>query len=262
MQKIKNLKTEKSEKQIIDEWSTVEANRCYYLTSTDWTQLPDVHLKNREEFVQWRNKVRTLQIHDFSSPIEANNFLKTFESERPKAQFEEYKPINKNSDDPRIEALDKKLDEQNVLVHQLINHMLETEKDAREEDIASIDRAESIEIILGKLTDEHHKEMIDMGALTFPLKLSQVEQALDFLASDNESSVATYSLLDNETDGSDAEYAEKLIEDYKQYLKTLSVIDKRYADRCGSVYNMTTQDINDWFHSHGYRYRCSEQGKP
>jgi hypothetical protein len=48
-------------------WEPVRTRRNGLLTASDWTQLNDVTLPNREEWVEYRQKLRDVT-HDFSSP--------------------------------------------------------------------------------------------------------------------------------------------------------------------------------------------------
>lgn len=259
MIKIKNLKTEKTERQIENEWKSIIGQKNHLLLSTDWTQLSDVPLANRKEFTKWRRGLRKINVREtFDSPSQALEFLNKYEERLPTPEFDF--SLSTDQDEPdEIQTSDEKPDmayqEQISRLEEKL-HRIEQHVDLLNS-VSTIPIEEARQIIVNHLK----RDMFDNSEIRFidfPILLGQVEQALDFL-SDSKASIEDYYLLEK-TDPAmdDKEYAHFVIQSYKQFLKDQKNIKKDYQERVSSVYDMSVEQINDFLQSNGYRYRCSD----
>lgn len=291
MIKIKNLKTEKTEQQYDNEWRSVNGQKNLLLSYTDWTQLPDVPLVNREEFTKWRKSLRKVDMRDtFDSPDQALEFLGKYEDRLPKPELDFSLPSETSivsepctREDPRFKELaetldslaeqftgsqsktgeiyddsmlNKKFDQLEEKLSSLESHLLTQEKTNFE----VITKEDAYEIVKKHLVELELINFVDR-ILDFPILVGQVEQALDFL-SDSSANIHDYYLLENTEEGlDDRQYAHSIIKKYKSFLKEQKEIKKHFHEQITRVYNMATKELNDFFKSHGYRYRCSNEDK-
>lgn len=87
MQKISNIQFSATEEQEVMLWAEILAQRNRLLINSDWTQLPDARLLNRNEWTTWRNKVRkiTKSTHTKeTAKMELDNLLLV----QPKVRFQ------------------------------------------------------------------------------------------------------------------------------------------------------------------------------
>ena len=245
---IKNIKTEKTEKQKDNEWKSVIGHKTLLLNSTDWTQLEDVFLSNKDEFVKWRRNLRKTDLKKiFDSPEQAEDELNKVEARKPIPIFSKtVKPDN-------VSKLEKEVRDLNILVHQLANSMMEKE----EPKLEKLNLSDSHKKIIDLLIVEKNEVLISLGALTLPILTAQTDQAIDFL-SRNQASLSDYSLLDNDTNDADTQFVQKIIDSFKQKRKELYKIELDYLQKIESVYNMPIEEVNNYFIEYGHRYRCVE----
>lgn len=87
MQKISNIQFSATEEQEVTLWAEILAQRNRLLINSDWTQLPDARLLNRDEWATWRNKVRkvTKAVHTKES---AKIELENLQLIQPKVRFQ------------------------------------------------------------------------------------------------------------------------------------------------------------------------------
>ena len=249
---IKNIKTAKTASQINDEWKKAEAYRNSLLASTDWTQLPDVGLCNIEEYVKWRKDIRAVDLKKmFENASDAEEYIKTLESTKPEPVLS---TIGETGSENRYEKLQNELKELNVLVHQLVSALKEPNISESE---TIIDRKKSIPLIIDFLMKEKNEKLIQAGVLTFPILISQMDQAIDFLSRED-STLDSYSVLHNNTDSADREYVQAVIDNFKEKRKELYEIDRAYLQKQQNVYNMSIEEVNNYFIENGHRYRCVE----
>lgn len=261
---IKNIQTKRSDKQIEDEWAKVIATKKSLLRHTDWTQLQDVNLDNKKDFLQWRKELRDLNIRkSFNNTKEAFSFLEDYKKKIPNPIFKNDKSNEENIKLNDVIKENKQLKESiadlNILVHQLKDSLLEEFKNREtaidKDTIEEIGVEESIKFIVSEIKKEKHNKLINEGALTFSILASKMEQAVDFLSSDS-TDLDSYSLLNNDSSTHDRVYAKNVIEDYKNKRKQLNNIESSYLQKEQSVYNMSSDDINEFFVNNGHRYRC------
>lgn len=259
--RIQNVQTKKTERQIETEWAEVAAMKSRLLSSTDWTQLDDVVLENDAEIRQWRQRLRDIDIReDFNSPKTASRYLSEYEASFPRVLYssdtsrhrqEDIRPEEFNENLDRlfqyVEALEKKI----TSLESLINEPVIEEEPV---EYVSIENAQ--DIVLNQLKEQKNQNLVNSGSLEYPLISTKMEQAADFLSRDDEQPLAEYSLLKNNRNVSDVEYAEQILYECRNYFKNLYTIEKDYLHQIESVYNMSIDEMNEWFESHGYRYRC------
>lgn len=256
------MKVQKSSKQIADSWKLASAEKKALLLSTDWTQLDDVNLENSQAFSNWRKKLREVNLQEtFETSSQAREFLKLFREKMPKPVF--IKTSNNNLPDDtdyisQISNLKLEVKGLNVLVHQLVDSLKRkesayTDKDV---DIEEIPYAEAKLCVISDIQKRKHAELLDAGALTFPLLSEKAEQAIDFLASSNDTRLNTYSLFHHVSDKDEVQHANNIISLYKKLREQLNDIELRYLQEESKVHNMTHEEINEYLNSHGHRYRC------
>ena len=288
---IKNIKTEKTEKQKDNEWKSVIGHKTLLLNSTDWTQLEDVFLSNKDEFVKWRRNLRKTDLKEvFDSPEQATEFLKKYEDRLPKPVFNHAVPstddtihveeaeetekketplhllsmfdeIRKKLQDD-FEQKKRELEAEKEQKLKIINDKLvelEEEIKNQREPITDISLSEAHRLIISH-KKRYSTEVIVDKIIEFPILLGQVEQALDFL-SDDSANIEDYYLLDNSDVAVDnTSYAHSIIDSYKNFLKEQKQVKENFAKELESVYDMTLEEVNEFFETNGYRYRCSNQG--
>lgn len=280
MIKIKNLKTEKTEKQIKNEWNTVKGQKHLLLTHTDWTQLSDVPLVNKEEFVKWRKTLRKAELETmFDVPSQAMEFLVKYEERLPKPVFDfSMLPFSENQLEPKTEGENDRLENLTIALDELQEQVkdIKEKKDwqALEQKVTALEDLlnsqintfeilsleDAHKIIVNHYTQLEGNKSLDR-LLQFPILAGQVEQALDFL-SDPSSNINDYYLLDNpDSSVDDKEYAHSVIRSYKEFLKNQKELRNDFQKQIQSVYTMSIEDVNGFFNANGYRYRCSHEGE-
>jgi hypothetical protein len=82
--KITKVQVEETEESNDIRWSEAKSKKVYLLQSTDWTQLPDVHLKNKSKIDTWRQQLRDLNLKsNFDTPKQALSFLDEYANRLP-----------------------------------------------------------------------------------------------------------------------------------------------------------------------------------
>jgi hypothetical protein len=101
MQKIKNIKVEDTEFSENIKWADVLSLKIRLLQSFDWVLLQDSEVRNLQEVISWRKKIKNCNRKNFSSAEEMRVFLLQLEKSAPQIKYK----IDLNS----IEILKEKL---------------------------------------------------------------------------------------------------------------------------------------------------------
>lgn len=262
MTKIKNIRTHASDKQRRDYITSLKSKKRMYLQNTDWTQLEDVKVLNQDDVDKWRQKLRDFQI-DNESGEETEKQLDQLIAQQPVIQHESNTKENL-FDTTEISDLKKKLqklEKDNRLLKESLNDSFKESheffediygkigsKEKSEPELIYLDYNEAIEKIKELFIEYKNKTLMDNSILEYNLKRTMLEEAIDIKFSDSDSGDA--SLI------SDGEDLESVIDQCRDYFKTINSVYLRLKKEETSIYNMSVDELDQWFNKNGYRYRC------
>jgi hypothetical protein len=251
MKKIRNLTTSTTFKQKEDFLISLKAKKRFYLQQTDWTQLKDVPLRNDTELLEWRKKLRNFKI-DEKADGSTKKELEKIIAEQPTPNIS----YNTNQDDTIGDvSIDKFLDLERELNN--LNDKIEYTNKPQEQNEIELLSLEECEEQLKKCFNKYKaNELIENGGVVeYNLKKIMLEEAVERKLSNGKSNTP---LLDQDsTDHSETEL-DKIINDCKEYFKNINELYTRLNKEERSLYNMNSTEINEWFESHGHRYRCKD----
>ena len=258
MQKIKNLKLSKSYRQKQDFVTALKSKKRMHLQNTDWTQLEDVAVKNQDDIDAWRKSLR-----DFEIDIEANEQtereLDGIIARKPVPSYES-KTEKINVEKDVKELLDKinRLQKDNLHLRKSLNTIQlenneklekirneQTPVETEEEDIA-LTKDEAQKKIEELFIEYKNETLMKAGILEYNLKKLLLEEAVD----------KKFSEPKERTLLSDNDDVEEVIRECKAFFRNINSIYLRLKKEESSIYNMSIQEINNWFKENGYRYRC------
>jgi hypothetical protein len=96
-------------------------------------------------------------------------------------------------------------------------------------------------------------ELIKQGVVEYNLKKVLLEEAIEKKLSSGYSETP---LLDQDSNNHSEEELQSIIDNCKKYFKRINELYTWLNKRERSLYNMDSNEMNEWFESHGYRYRC------
>lgn len=102
--KIKNISFQITEEQEQSLWAEVLARKNRLLANSDWTQSPDVRLRNTTEWKSWREKVRTVNRHSMKRTY-AKNLLEELDNQKPEIKWNDYVESVDSNDIDYIKAM-------------------------------------------------------------------------------------------------------------------------------------------------------------
>lgn len=218
--KIKNIKTVKTAKQINDEISLLKSKKRLELTNTDWTQLPDVPLYNREDFSAWRNKLRTLEIVSNSDEKRLEELI----SEKPVPIFNEHRESTKVESD-------------NYVVYE--------------------QRGCAVDAIRAFLIEEKHLRLDESDQASYPLFRLLQEELVEHEIGNTpprflERYMKTVGLNPNATE--DLKEVETTC---REYFSKINEIFLEFEQKIRRVYTMSDEELDEELAKRGYRYRPS-----
>lgn len=243
MQRIRNIKTSKTEKQEKDFLVSLKAKKRFHLQSTDWTQLNDVSIFNKKEMIAWRRQLRNFPIFEDSDET----------TERALEKLIDQKPIIEIVDIPTDEYVSNdQSDERIKELEQEINRV----KEALNDEIIYLPHEDAKQKLEECFNEYRSNELIQKGNIVeYNLKKIMLEEAVEKDLSNGNSSTP---LLDQDTTDHSSSELHKIINDCKSYFKNINNLYTRLNKEQRSLYNMDSNEMNEWFESHGYRYRCKD----
>lgn len=251
-QRITNVKLGHSRNKTDQAWNAVKAQKRRLLMDSDWTQLTDlVNLINHEDFAIWRKRLRNLNLkREFSSPEQAAEFLTEYEKIMPVVKQVSVKAPSHDKKD-----LDANIAE---IVEREVEKRLATLSlaDPIEDTLIDVEHRQAVSIAVELNSRLKVEKLLENGAAEYALIRERLDRATDFLV-DQDTSLNEYTLLQNDTNMTDREYASEILEEAKQYFKNLLGIEQEFAKKRASIQNMGCEQLNEFFKTHGYRHRCT-----
>lgn len=233
VKQITNLRTEDTEAKVESNWIEVDAKKHSLLKDTDWTQLADSEVSNREDVSNWRRTLRSLNLRsEFSDPDQAMEFLHEYKKRIPKIKY--FEPDTHEAKPPKefLVAID------NVHIPTI------TLDEAR-------DLAKSIILL-----HIHVPTLYQTGFFKYPVMVEKVSQAVEFLADDS-ADPNQFPLLTTEGESENIrDISLNILQEWKEFISNTQDITNKANELISSVDVMSGEELNRLFEEFGYGHRC------
>lgn len=264
IKKITNLKTIESDNKKKNKLSEMRAWKRKLLSSTDWVTLPDVskNIKNLEDVISWRDSVRNVKIERVSDIVSAEKELTYLGRTKvePIKDNHSIKPLTMSKPQTSATKPCKMCEDNKKLILDLQNRISKMENVLQEKEYTILTHVESFKAAEKILVEELLKEYLTKY-MKYSVVREKVEQATEYLSSNGQDNLTDYTLLINDGNASDEEYARAVINDGKELLQEYSEFLNKVDKELKYVYTMKCDELTDFFEEHGYRYRCTTKNR-
>jgi hypothetical protein len=193
--------------------------------------------------IAWRKQLRNFVISENSNE-ETERALEKLITKKPEVEVVDIPTGEVESIDDQKHRIDELEREINKL------------KELFKQDVIYLSPEEAKRRLYECFNEYRSNELIRKGNIVeYNLKKIMLEEAVEKDLSDGDSSTP---LLDQDTTDHSSLELQKIIDDCKSYFKNINTLYTRLNKEQRSLYNMDSNEMNEWFESHGYRYRCKE----
>lgn len=253
MEKITNVRVHKSDQQRKDYILALETKKRLYLQNTDWTQLDDVKIKNQKQVDEWRQHLRNFKVGD-NPTEEVEKRLDDIIDAKPEIQFDSNANSSGRAKTEILENKVKILEKEVFRLNKEFGESKFTDTTVEYKDeVEYVSKEKAYEIIYENFIYYKNKILMENGILEYDLTKLLLEEAVDKKFSNVESESLT--LLDESTAGEDLD---EIISRCKNYFSKINEIYVGLKKEEASIYNMSTEEVNKWFVTNGYRYRSKD----
>lgn len=240
---ITNIKTSKTEKQLKDEITAINAKRLSQLAMSDWTQLSDVPLSNRKEFTHWRQELRELNIRVHEDSDTLNDII----SRKPQPIFSEEVTIDEKEDtveefSDEVLSIDLNLGSNGVETYLIVDDTIKN-------------RLEAISTYEQVLIEEKNTQLALAQISSYPFYKLIQEELIDHSPSDNPPKFLEEYMNIRGLDPSSEEDLTIVGKNCKSYFSNVNELFFEFENKLQNIYNMSDEELENELDKYGYRYR-------